>query len=319
MKTAIVLGAAGRVGDAAARAFLKHGWRVKGAARGAKAATLAPGVESVNVDAYDRPGLIRACEGADVIVNALNPPYTDWRETVLLMAENVAAAAQVVGATHMLPGNVYNFGHAVHCGMKEDAPQVASTEKAELRIAMEDLFAERAAKAGVQTLVLRAGDFYGGTRPESWLDLVILSKLRKDVFTWPGPMDLPHAFAYLPDLGEAFALLAERRDECAIFDSYHFTGDTLTGEEMKRAAEEAVGRPLTRRGVSWPLWRTAGLFVPMMREIAIMSYLWRTGHSLDGTKLQMRLGTVPSTEPAAALRQAIADLKLDQPAHRAAA
>ncbi|WP_157016544.1 NmrA family NAD(P)-binding protein [Mesorhizobium xinjiangense] len=318
MNTAIVLGAAGRVGDAAARAFIKRGWRVKGAARGAKAATLAPGVEAVQVDAFDRIGLIKACEGADVIVNALNPQYTEWRETVLPMAENVAAAAQATGATHMLPGNVYNFGHAVHPGMKEDAPQVASTEKAEIRIAMENLFAEQAEKAGVQTLILRAGDFYGGTRPQAWLDLVILSKLDKDVLVWPGPMDLPHAFAYLPDLGEAFALLAERRAECADFDSYHFAGHTLTGEEMKRAVEQAVGRPLAKRGVSWPFWRTAGLFVPMMREIAIMSYLWRIGHSLDGTKLANLLGTVPETDPVEALCQAISDLKLDG-AYRVAA
>ena len=36
MKTVVVLGAAGRVGDAAARAFVAAGWRVKGVARNAK-------------------------------------------------------------------------------------------------------------------------------------------------------------------------------------------------------------------------------------------------------------------------------------------
>ena len=33
MQTIAILGAAGRVGDAAARAFVKAGWRVKGVAR----------------------------------------------------------------------------------------------------------------------------------------------------------------------------------------------------------------------------------------------------------------------------------------------
>ena len=43
------------------------------------------------------------------------------------MAENVIAAAQAVGATHMLPGNVYNFGYAISVGTREDAAEVPST------------------------------------------------------------------------------------------------------------------------------------------------------------------------------------------------
>jgi nucleoside-diphosphate-sugar epimerase len=319
METAIILGAAGRIGDATARAFLERGWQVRGLARNAKAATLAPGVEPVNADAFDREALVRACAGAAVIVNALNPQYTEWNEKVLPMARNVAAAAHAAGATHMLPGNVYNFGHAVGIGMREDAPRVPSTEKARIRIAMEDLFAGLAARDGVRTVVLRAGDFYGGPRPESWLDLIILSKLKKDVFTWPGPLDLPHAFAYLPDLARSFVALAERRDELPVFDSFHFAGHTLTGAGMKAAAEQAVGRPLGLRGVPWPLLRLAGLVSPILREVAIMSYLWRTPHSLDGTKLQRFLGEVPSTDPVTAIRQAVADLGLDRPAMARAA
>ena len=60
--------------------------------------------------------LIAACRGADVILNALNPQYTEWAEKVMPMAENVIAAAQAVGATHMLPGNVYNFGYDIAVG-----------------------------------------------------------------------------------------------------------------------------------------------------------------------------------------------------------
>lgn len=311
MKTVVVLGAAGRVGDAAARAFAAKGWQVRGVARNAKAETLAPGVAAVRADAFDRAALVEACRGADVIVNALNPAYTEWNEKVLPMAENVLAAAEATGATHMLPGNVYNFGHAIGMDTREDAPQVPSTEKARIRIAMEDLFRRRAEEKGVRTIVLRAGDFFGGTRPESWLDTVILSKLKRDVFIWPGPMDLPHAFAFLPDLGAAFVALAERRDELGPFERFHFAGHTMAGEEMKAAVEEAVGRKLARRGVPWALLRAAGLFAPLMREVAVMSYLWRMPHSLDGRKLEKAVGPLPSTPPVDAIRQAIADLKLD--------
>jgi len=311
MQTVVVLGAAGRVGDAAARAFVAAGWRVKGLARNAKAASLAPGVEVVQADATDRASLIEACKGADVILNALNPLYTEWAEKVLPMAENVIAAAEIAGATHMLPGNVYNFGYDIGVGTTEDAPEVPSTEKAEIRIAMEELFRRKAEERGVQTIVLRAGDFYGGTRPESWLDLIILSKLRKNIFTWGGPMDIPHAFAYLPDLGEAFVALAEKRKSLGAYERFHFAGHTLTGNQMKAAAEAASGRKLVSKGVPWIALRAAALFSPMMREIVKMSYLWRTPHGLSGEKLERTVGKLPATDPVDAIRQAIADLKLD--------
>nr|ADI16380.1 nucleoside-diphosphate-sugar epimerases [uncultured bacterium HF130_12L15] len=314
MQTIVILGAAGRVGDAAARAFVKAGWRVKGVARGRKGAELAPGVEWVKADAFDRQSLIDACQGADVVLNALNPQYTEWEEKVMPMAENVIAAVEAAGATQLLPGNVYNFGHAIALGMRDDAAQVPSTPKARIRIAMEELFRLKAEEAGVQTLVLRAGDFYGGVKRESWLDLMILSKLKKDVFIWPGPMDLPHAFAYLPDLGEAFVRLAEKRKVLPTFDSFNFAGHTLTGTQMKAATEEAVGRSLARRGVPWTLLRAGSFFVPMLRELVVMSYLWRTPHSLDGSKLEASLGSLPATDPVRAIRQSVADLSLDRDA-----
>ncbi|MDN2567002.1 NmrA family NAD(P)-binding protein [Aquibium sp. A9E412] len=311
MPTIVILGAAGRVGDAAARASLAAGWRVRGVGRGARTAQMAPGVEPVAADAADRAALIDACRGADVILNALNPQYTEWADKVLPMAEAVLAAAEASGATHMLPGNVYNFGYGIGLDTAEDAAQQGGTEKGRIRVAMEALFARAAAERGVQTIVLRAGDFYGGRRPGSWLDLMILAKLKRDVFVWPGPMDVPHAFAYLPDLARAFVALAERRGELARFARFHFAGHTLTGAAMKAATERALGRPLARRGVPWTLLRAGGLFVPMLREVAAMAYLWSTPHSLDGHRLAGAVGTLPSTDPVAAIGQAVRDLALD--------
>jgi nucleoside-diphosphate-sugar epimerase len=317
-QTIVILGAAGRIGDAAAKAFLAAGWRVRGVARSAKAATLRPGVEIVEADAYDRQSLIRAVEGADVILNALNPKYTEWETTVMPLAENVMAAVEASGALHLFPGNVYNFGYGIGINTGEEAPQVPSTAKARIRTDAEDLFRQRAETRGVRTAILRGGDFYGGVKPESWMDLIILKKLKKDVFTWPGPSDLPHAFAYLPDFAEAFVAVAERRDSLAPFERFHFAGHTMTGLQMHKAAEEAVGRTLRFKTMGWTVPRLIGLIVPIMRELAIMSYLWRTPHSLDGTKLERFAGPLRATKPADALRAAISDMELDGPKKNAA-
>mgnify|MGYP000058945555 CR=1 FL=1 len=314
MQTVAILGAAGRNGDAVARAFFKAGWHVKGIARGAKVSTLASGVEPVAADAFDRDALIEACSGADVIVHTLNPAYDDWTNTVMPLAENVLAAAEATGATVMIPGNVYNYGTTIRPDTKETDQVNGDTEKARLRIAMEGLFERAAGEKGVRTIVVRAGDFFGGTRPESWLDLMILKDLKKDRFTWPGPSwKTVHAFSYLPDLAETFVKVAEKRAEIEPFTVLNFRGYAVTGEEMLAAAERAAGRPLKRAGVPWALLRLVGLFNGVLREVLKMSYLWRVPHSLDNAKLEALIGPEPHRPLETALVEAIADMKLDGP------
>ena len=321
-QTILILGAHGRVGTAAAQAFLAAGWRVKGLARGAKAKSLPAGGRPVEAHAFVAGALTEAARGVDVILHALNPKYTEWRETVLPMTENVIAAAKASDATILVPGNVYNFGYAIPLDADERARRVPSTEKAEIRIALEDSLQQAAMRDGVQSLVLRAGDFFGGTQPESWLDLIILKSLKRDRFTWGGPRNIPHSFAYLPDLARAFVALAEKRRDLPAFDTFHFRGHVLSGEQMKAATERVVGRSLKWGSVNWTLIRLLGLFAPMLREIATMSYLWRTPHSLANGKLTALIGEEPHTPLEAAMRQAIADLRLDRaqpaaPEHRA--
>ncbi|QKV20089.1 NAD(P)H-binding protein [Oricola thermophila] len=311
MATVAILGAAGHIGDAAARAFLASGWRVKGVARGARVATLARGVEPVEADAFDREALVAACRGADVIVHALNPAYDKWSGTVLPLAQNVLAAAEATGATVMIPGNVYNYGTTVGPDMKEGDPFNGDIEKGRLRIEMEGLFERAARESGVRTVVIRAGDFFGGRRAGTWLDLMILKNLKKDRFAWPGPWRTMHAFAYLPDLAETFVRLAERREELEPFASLHFRGHAVTGEEMHAAAEKAAGRPLKRADVPWMLLRVAGLFNGVIREVVKMSYLWRAQHSLDNARLETLIGPEPNRPLEVALAEAIFDLGLD--------
>ena len=212
----------------------------------------------------------------------------------------------------MIPGNVYNFGREIGMDVAEDAPQIASTEKAAIRIAMEERLERAAREEGIQVIILRAGDFYGGPKPETWLDMMICKDLRKGKFIWPGSdWNIAHSFAYLPDLGRAFAGLAEKRGALGRFERFHFAGHTLTGEEMLSAAEQAVGRKLKRGGIPWTLLSLVGLLQPVLREVIKMRYLWDTAHSLDGSRLDALLGKTAVTPPAVALRQAIADLNLD--------
>lgn len=306
--TIAILGARGRLGHAVARAALEAGHRVVAVTRDGRLPDGLSGAEARKADALVAAELIEATRGVDVVFNALNPLYPDWAKMCPKLADNVVAAAKANGAFHLFAGNVYNYGREIPEIAGPETPVRGSTRKGAIRIAMERRFEAAAANEGVATTTLRAGDFYGGGAG-NWFDLVIAANLDKGRFIWPGRTDIPHAFAYLPDVARAFVALAERHRDLPGFNVFTFEGHTMTGEEMQSYAEAAVGRTLKRGSLPWLAIRAAGLVVPMWREIAEMAYLWFAPHALDGTKLEALTGPLPVTSKPQAVAEAIAELR----------
>ena len=286
----IILGAKGRFGRAAQRAFLEAGWDVTAFGRNWSAPALA-GVTQVSGDAFDSGALIAACVGHDVIVNALNPPYTQWAKALPALTRNVIKAAQASGATVMIPGNVYTYGQNMPPVLSEDTGQHPTCRKGKLRMTMEERFA---AANDVRTIILRAGDFIEAEQTGNWFDSQITNKVAKGSIMYPGPTDLPHAWAYLPDMARAMVGLAEKRDSLAKFETFGFAGYTLTGEELIASIQQLVGRTLKRGKMPWFALALMQPFSALMREVYEMRYLWQTAHGIDGTKLQ---NTLPDWEP----------------------
>jgi len=286
MPTALILGANGRFGNAAARAFTAAGWRV------------VPHTRQSPAD-FSQP--------ADVVVHALNPVYTRWKTEVMPLARWGMDIAQQLNATFMLPGNVYNFGEGMPAVLSTSTPERPSNEKGEIRRALEAEMRDRA-RRGLRSVVIRAGDFFGAGRG-NWFDMAIVKSLAQGRLVYPGPLDVPHAWAYLPDLARAFVATAGRRDLPA-FTRLHFGGHTLTGQQLLDAIERVVqpARPLRRGSLPWGAIRVGGLVLPMWRELAKMSYLWRVPHALHDD-----FGA-PVTPLDTAVRAALQDLGLLQPA-----
>ena len=306
-RTVAILGANGRLSREAARAFYYAGWHVIAITRTGKSAALADleGIELRAADALDRQAVIAATAGADVIFNGLNPLYTHWAEKALPMAGNVLAAAEEHHALHLFPGNVYNFGSALPEVLKPETPQRPDHRKAHIRCEMEALFERAAIEGRIKTIILRAGDFFGGDGTGSWFDLVIAKRTGRGTFTWPGKADIPHAWAYLPDLAAAFVRLTEKADRLPAFSRLHFAGHNVTGTEMHAAAEKALCRKLKRAALPGFLLSLAGLFSPMMRETKEVFHLWQKPHRMDGAALEAVIGPLPHTPLDHAVRDAL--------------
>jgi nucleoside-diphosphate-sugar epimerase len=309
--TVLILGANGRLGCAAARAFDAAGWQVLAQVRRAPSPQLPAQVSVLRMDMGDAGALAAAAPAARVVLHAVNPVYTRWDAEALPALRVGLDTAQRLHAHFMLPGNVYNFGEPMPPLLREDTPQHPSTRKGQIRVEMEAQVAQRATAGGFAASVLRAGDFFGaGTG--SWLDLVIAKNLRAGKLVYPGPLDQVHAWAYLPDLARAFVRVAGRTAPTGLVN-WNFAGHSLTGQELLVAIESAAAslglkapRPYRHGGMPWALMRAGGLFVPMWREVAAMAYLWREPHLLEGSRLAaLGTGVADTTPLAVALRDAL--------------
>jgi nucleoside-diphosphate-sugar epimerase len=302
----IVLGAAGNLGRAAAESFRDAGWSVAGFVRGRSAPRLPEGVEPVEVDVRDRGSVVAAADKADVVLHALNPPYADWPALAMPFAETAVAAARAAGATLMFPGNVYPYGEGMPSILDEETPQQPTSRKGAIRAAVEARL--RAAAGGdMHVVVLRAGDFFGGDG-SGWFDRVIVKDLGRGRLVYPGPLDAVHEWAYLPDLADAFVLLAGRRAELPAFTAFGFPGHAVTGREFCGAIARIRGRALPVGGMPWRLLRMLSPFVPIFGELSEMAYLWRVPHRIDGAGLEAVIGAVPHTPLDAAVAASLHDL-----------
>lgn len=309
-RTVMVLGANGRLGRAAVTAFADAGWTVRAVIRPHGRRALPPqwpaGVGVVAADALDLATLRPAAQGVAVIVNALNPDYTRWDRLLPPLTEASIALAEGCGATLMLPGNVYNFGQALPPVLTEDTPFAGNHPKAQQRIALEAALARAAAQRGVRSIVIRAGDFLGDEG--TWVDLGLARALRRGRFTQMGPVDVAHAWAWLPDLAQAFVSVAGRRDALPAHAALHFAGHTLTGAQLQQAFEAALGRPLKATQFPWWLMRLAAPVAALPRALLEMRHLWQRPHRLDGARLAALIGPEPHTPLDAVVHQCLARL-----------
>jgi nucleoside-diphosphate-sugar epimerase len=315
----LILGARGRFGLAAARAFAQAGWQVHAQVRPGATGPAVPGVQWLALAPEDTAALASAAQGATVVVHALSPAYTHkaWRTDVARLGEAAIAVTRELGATLMLPANVYNFGESMPRVLTEETPQAATTIKGRLRIALEQRIRAATQDGRMKAVLVRAGDFFGSGNG-SWLDLVIAKDLKAGKVTYPGALDVPTAWAYLPDLARTFVEVAQRRAQLPAFETLHFAGHNLTGADWVEALRDVAWEQgwLGARGelrvssLPWPLMRLIGLFVPTVAAICEMRYLWRTPHGLANDRLKALIGEEPRTRFADAARFALADVGL---------
>ncbi|NPC59183.1 NAD-dependent epimerase/dehydratase family protein [Caenimonas soli] len=323
----LILGARGRFGLAATRAFAQAGWKVYAQVRPGASGPAIAGVQWLQAQPGDTAALAAAANGADVVVQGLSPLYTHkaWAADMPGLTQAAIDISRKLGATLLLPASVYNFGAAMPPVLHEDTPQRPTTFKGRMRVASEQQIREATQDGRMKAVVIRGGDFFGsGTG--SWLDLVMAKQLRQGKFTYPGALDVPTTWAYLPDMARSFVKVAEQRHRLPAFETLHFGGYQLTGQDWVDAVAPIAREQgwvksdaaLRVTSVSWTLMRALGLFIPTVAALCEMRYLWRTPYALANARLVALIGEEPRTPFPQALRKALDELGMLAPNSAAA-
>lgn len=281
----------GPVGLALVEELVARGRRVRVLNRSGRAE--APeGVEFVGGDASDVGFTRRACEGAEVVYQCLNPPYDRWPELFPALQDAVIEGAASADAKLVSMENVYMYGPPHGAPITEDMPYAATTKKGRVRADMAEQWEQAHRDGNVRATAARASDFYG---PRALLtavgERVFYPALNGKAAQVLGDPDQPHTYSYIPDIARGLAVLGER-DE-ALGEAWHIpSADTLTTREFIARIAEAAGTDTGVRPLPKWLVPVVSLLNKPLRELKEMLYEFEEPFVLDHSKFEKAFGDI---------------------------
>ena len=288
----VVLGATGGTGSALAEELVRCGHRVSAVSRSGRAPE---GVEGFEADVSSSAGTKAASSGAAVVYHAAQPEYTKWNEEFPAMMEAKVEGAAAAGAKLVFADNLYMYGPGSPQPMTEETPQKATGKKGKVRIRMAGVLLEAHRAGKVRVTIGRASDYYGpgGTGTIAG-DPVFGAALAGKTLRWPGSLDTPHQFNYLPDLARALVVLGER-DE-ADGEVWHLpAARPIAGRRFLDLVSKEIGGPVKASTTPKLVIRTIGLFSPFIREVVETMYQFEKPFYADASKYERTLGPFEPT------------------------
>jgi nucleoside-diphosphate-sugar epimerase len=312
MGTIALFGAAGAIGQSVAQALRaeRRPYRVVGRSRAGLGAAFGadPLAELVTWNPDDPASVRAAARGVDALVYLVGVPYTDFRLHPVLMRQTLGAAIAEGVARVVLIGTVYPYGRPRTDRVREDHPREPHTFKGRMRKEQEDLLLAADAAGQVRGTILRLPDFYGPHVERSFLYRTFRAALDGGRAQLVGPIDTPHEFVYVPDVGPVVVALAGAPG--AYGRAWNLGGaGTITQRAFAERVFAAAGRPPRLLVANKTMLRALGLFDPFMRELVEMHYLLATPVILDDTALHDLLGTVRKTPYDEGIRQTLAAMR----------
>jgi nucleoside-diphosphate-sugar epimerase len=300
----VVFGATGAIGGAVVAELVRAGRRVRAVSRGGQAPE---GAQGVAAGASDPAQAARVAAGAAVIHHCASPPYTRWPELFPALTSSILGAAESSGAKLVFADNLYAYG-PVDGPLREDLPAAARGRKGRIRAEMAAQLLAAHRDGRVRVAIGRASDYYGPHGTGSTAGQTVFGRiLAGKKPQWPGRLDQPHTFHYLPDIARGLLVLADRQE--ADGQVWHLpAAGPLTAQQFFDVIAQAAGQPApVRASIATPaLLAIAGIFSPLLREMRETTYQFRAPFVIDASKFEAALGHLEPTPHSDAVQRTIA-------------
>lgn len=249
------------------------------------------GVEFRAADTLSLPALTAALAGSSQIVLAIGFAYSGavWQQSWPPTMENVLAVAEINQARVVFIDNLYMYGPQTN-PLHEDMPLTSAGVKPAVRATLTRLWQTAHHSGRVKVTALRAPDFYGpgSGKVSHFGDFGLGALARGKAATLVIPADMPHDFAYVPDIARAAESLLTAPDD-AFGQAWHVpSAPTRTARHLLAIGADALGMPLKLSVIPRWLLPLLALGMPDLRGFLEMRFQWDRPYTVDATKFATR-------------------------------
>ena len=309
----LILGSTGSIGYAVTKHLLRQQYRVTILVRNsAKAEALfgqAANLTIIDGDAQDADLLKTLAQNKDFVFHGVNYPYHQWFGNMDVVTQKLIDA---VGpeTTIVFPGNIYSFG-LMKTPIREDSQPAPCSRKGALRLAIKQQL-EQAAQAGTCRVInVRLPDFWGPNVMNDGVRPIFENALTGKAIPWLYNADIPHQTVYTPDaatiIGRLMTFAMERHPALsAPYTVWNYGGHTF--ESMRSLFTQLTGitrKPLTMTVYSKLFVKVMGWFIPVLREVKEMGYLYENTVLLDDSRIRLLFPDFTETPLTEALTQTL--------------
>jgi nucleoside-diphosphate-sugar epimerase len=291
-KKHLIIGATGAIGHAFATALQEAGEKATLLVRDRKkAADLfgdAAGFTIVEGNANDAVLLKKVSEGAEYIFHGANVSYERWAKAMPVITRNVIDAAEHSGATVIFPGNNHNYG-PIDQPISEFTPFNPSTSLGKVRVELERMLQRASDQGRIRTLVVRMAEVWGPNVTNKQFATVFGNAIKGKPMHWLISVEPAQQLLYAPDAGRAMVAMTQR-GERKDYEVVNIGGILVPSiQSWLEQIAEGADTPAKIRVVPKLIVSVLGLIVPVMREVASLSYKYETSVILNEAKFRAAL------------------------------
>lgn len=241
-------------------------------------------VEIIEGDVQDLSLLKQISKDKKYIFHGINYPYNEWFGNMDTATQKVIEAASQNKAMIIFPGNVYNYGNMAV--ISEDSIENPCSKKGVLRVEIEKMLRDAAHAGKCKVLNVCLPDFWGSNVLNEGIRPIFENALKGKSLPYMIRTDIPHQLVFTKDAAEMMVRLMQR-GMIEPYEKYNYGGQIQPDMKsfLNRISRLANSPEKISVHSKW-IFSILGLFVPMLKEVKEMLYLFEGTVILNDTKVR---------------------------------